>query len=166
MPSSCQRCAGRAPPSSLQGTRTAALTLAAQACEDVGFFYVERHGVDGALMDAAFAASRALFALPLESKLPLRATPARKNRGWTELGEETLDPSTQRRGDTKEGYYIGREVAADSPEAALPLHGPNVWPDEALLPGFRAVMERYFAACAELGMRLVRGAALRALTHC
>jgi isopenicillin N synthase-like dioxygenase len=31
-----------------------------------------------------------------------------------------------------------------------------VWPPEALLPGWRAVMQAYFDACAALGMRLTR----------
>jgi len=65
-----------------------------------------------------------------------------------------LDPAKQRVGDTKEGFYIGREVAAGSQEAALPLHGPNVWPPEALLPGFRATMEAYFQTCWATGDRL------------
>ena len=125
-----------------------------QACTTVGFFYIVNSGVDGALMEAAFAASAAFFELPKETKQALLATPATNNRGWTPLGEETLDPARQSRGDTKEGYYIGREVAANSPEASLPLHGPNVWPPEALLPGWRDTMERYAEACRELGMRL------------
>ena len=45
------------------------------------------------------------------------------------MGEETLDLAHQTEGDTKEGLYIGREVAADSEEAKTPLHGPNQWPD-------------------------------------
>lgn len=32
-----------------------------------------------------------------------------------------------------EGYYFGREVAADSEEAKLPLHGPNQWLSEVSL---------------------------------
>ncbi len=58
---------------------------------------------------------------------------------------QVLDPENQSRGDTKEGYYIGREVSAESEEArAFPLHGPNQWPDEAALglEQWRAVMER------------------------
>jgi hypothetical protein len=39
--------------------------------------------------------------------------------------QETLDPSKQKQGDTKEGFYFGREIPEDSPEAELPLHGPN-----------------------------------------
>ena len=44
------------------------------------------------------------------------------------MADETLDPANQREGDTKEGLYFAREVAADSAEARLPLHGPNQWP--------------------------------------
>ncbi len=44
---------------------------------------------------------------------------------WPAPTQETLDPSRQKQGDTKEGFYFGREVAPGSAEAALPLHGPN-----------------------------------------
>jgi len=94
--------------------------------------------------------ARAFFAQPLAEKLRIRADA--NNRGYTAFGEETLDPA-QRRGDTKEGLYFGREVSADSPEARKPLHGPNQWPDAAALPGFRPTMEAYLAACTELGHR-------------
>ena len=80
------------------------------------------------------------------------------NRGWNPLGEETLDPAHQSRGDTKEGYYIGREVPADSAEAKLPLHGPNVWPDESALAelnGWRATMEEYYSELTSLARRLL-----------
>jgi isopenicillin N synthase-like dioxygenase len=46
------------------------------------------------------------------------------------MANETLDPSNQSEGDTKEGIYIGQEIAADSEDAKLPLHGPNQWPRE------------------------------------
>jgi hypothetical protein len=69
-------------------------------------------------------------------------------------------PPSHRQGDTKEGFYFGREVGPGDPEASLPLHGPNVWPPEALLPGFRAAAEAYFAAVSALGCRLVRLLAL------
>ena len=128
------------------------------ACETSGFFYL--HTGAEAKQTAMLAAARALFDLPFEAKENLRSTSASKNRGWTPLGEETLDPARQRRGDTKEGYYIGREVSPDSEESALPLHGPNVWPPEALLPGWRETMEDFSACCVALCRRLLRLLAL------
>ncbi len=50
------------------------------------------------------------------------------------MANETLDPGNQSEGDTKEGVYFGQEIAADSEDAALPLHGPNQWPRVVCLP--------------------------------
>uniref|UniRef100_A0A7R9YQ36 Fe2OG dioxygenase domain-containing protein n=1 Tax=Chlamydomonas euryale TaxID=1486919 RepID=A0A7R9YQ36_9CHLO len=128
------------------------------ACVGPGFFYVSNHGVDGELVDLTFDRTRSLFALPLEEKQ--RLLQDKNNRGWTPFQEETLDPANQTCGDTKEGFYFGREIAADSPEASKPLHGPNQWPDEALVPGLRDAYTRYFNALWALGTKLLRLVAL------
>jgi isopenicillin N synthase-like dioxygenase len=49
------------------------------------------------------------------------------------------------------------EVAADDPGALAgkPLQGPNHWPDEAVLPGFRAAVDRYVAQMNALARKLV-----------
>lgn len=72
------------------------------------------------------------------------------------LQEETLDPNNQTQGDTKEGFYFGREVPLDSSEAQLPLHGPNQWPDRDRLPEFREVTDRYFEVVKGLGFRYIQ----------
>lgn len=130
-----------------------------EAFTTLGFLCLHHTGLEE-LQASALASSRRLFALPHAAKAALRASPATQNRGWTALGEETLDPGQQKTGDTKEGYYIGRDVAPGSAEAALPLHGPNVWPPEETLPGFRAAAEAYYAAASALGHRLTRVVAL------
>jgi isopenicillin N synthase-like dioxygenase len=112
---------------------------------------VRNHGIGDVLISQVFEQIRKLFALPLRDKQALTADV--NNRGWTPLEEEVLDPEHQSVGDTKEGYYIGREVPADSVEAALPLHGPNQWPSESLLPGFRRTTEAYIAGVTQLGLR-------------
>ncbi|KAK9915583.1 hypothetical protein WJX75_001145 [Coccomyxa subellipsoidea] len=135
--------------------------LAAQlrkACIDTGFFYVANHGVAEDLIEQTFEENRKFFALPEASKREILAD--KNNRGWTPLSEETLDTANQTEGDTKEGLYFGREVPADSPEAAQPLHGPNQWPSQELLPEYRRVSEAYFGAVTNLGMRLLRLLAL------
>ncbi|KAG6739688.1 hypothetical protein POTOM_057302 [Populus tomentosa] len=45
--------------------------------------------------------------------------------------------------DYKEGYYIGVEVPEDDPEADKPFYGPNVWPADGILPGWRQTMEKF-----------------------
>lgn len=49
------------------------------------------------------------------------------------MGEQTLDPKNQTEGDSKEGIYFGREVAADCTEGQYLLHGPNQWPNPVRL---------------------------------
>jgi len=136
------------------------------ACRGPGFFYVSGHGVEEALLASALAMSARLFGLPEEVKRGLGQTAA--NRGWTPLGEERLDPGRQPKGagDTKEGFYIGREVSEGTEERRRPYHGSNVWPDERAegsLAGFRSTMEHYFAEMTRVAMRLVRllGVAMR-----
>jgi hypothetical protein len=101
-----------------------------------------------------YADMQRFFALDAASKMKVCTTTNPHNRGWTPLGEETLDPARQTCGDTKEGYYIGRDVQSGHPCADLPLHGPNVWPDEASLPGWRQNMEKYHASMERVGRRL------------
>jgi isopenicillin N synthase-like dioxygenase len=126
-----------------------------RAATGVGFFIITNHGVPADLTASAFAASKAFFALPLASKQTVAAD--ENNRGYNALYEEILDPGTQMKGDTKEGYYIGREVAVGTQEADLPLHGPNQWPDEAVtgLHGWRDTMSAYHDEMTALGTRLL-----------
>ena len=67
------------------------------------------------------------------------------------------DPARQKTGDTKEGYYIGREVEPGSAEHGLPLRGPNNWPDEAALglASFRGPMQSYYDHVCDLARRLM-----------
>eukprot|EP00878_Enallax_costatus_P011506 GHUV01012012.1.p1 GENE.GHUV01012012.1~~GHUV01012012.1.p1 ORF type:complete len:265 (+),score=49.98 GHUV01012012.1:753-1547(+) len=129
-----------------------------RACTEQGFMYVTGHGIPSEQVDAVFAQLKAAFAMPLEAKQAMIAD--ENNRGWTPFAEETLDPERQSKGDTKEGFYFGREVSPDSPEGKLPLHGPNQWPPEDLLPGFRQTITDYFQALTNLGMRMLRLLAL------
>lgn len=137
---------------------SAAALLVRSACTSVGFFHISNHGVSQDFMDKTFSESRKLFALPLEEKKKVVAD--RNNRGWTPLQDQTLDPAHQTQGDTKEGFYFGREVSKGSEEAKKPLHGPNQWPDPSLVPNLRPTFEAYIEAMKELCFRLLRILAL------
>lgn len=125
-----------------------------QACVERGFFYLADHGVPEQLISSAFEQQRRFFALPLEQKMQIAADS--KYRGYTPMAEETLDPSRSRAGDSHEGLYFGRDIPADSEEAKLPLHGPNQWPSEELVPGYRAATEAYKAEVERVGFRVLR----------
>ena len=125
------------------------------ACEDVGFFYLTNHGVPFSLIERTFEASRAFFELPKGEKAKVKVN--EQSKGWTDFGEETLDPTKQSVGGTKEGYYIGRELSNDDPElASNPLVGYNQWPGAPLGADWRETMLDYHAALSELGLRVVR----------
>jgi isopenicillin N synthase-like dioxygenase len=49
----------------------------------------------------------------------------------------------------QEGFEIRTHF--DEPTAAVPHSGPNVFPDEATLPGFKQCLEQYYAAVSQLG---------------
>eukprot|EP00897_Mesotaenium_endlicherianum_P001808 jgi/Mesen1/1655/ME000135S00656 len=139
------------------GEQQAAAALR-KACTDVGFFYLVNHGVEMSLLQKVFNESRKFFELSVEEKL--KVVQDKNNRGYTPFLEEILDPARQSKGDTKEGYYIGKEVPHGDPRSEKPLHGPNQWPDPGVLPEWRPAMEEYFARVTELGMQMLRLLAL------
>ncbi|KAG6385712.1 hypothetical protein SASPL_154590 [Salvia splendens] len=104
------------------------VSLLKQVCLDSGFFYVINHGIDKEFMDEVFSQSKRFFSLPKEDKMKLLRN--EKNRGFTPLFDQSLDPTNQMHGDYKEGYYIGVEVSEDHSDAQKPFYGPNRWPSE------------------------------------
>lgn len=126
-----------------------------KACKDHGFLFITNHGVAPEVVAAHAAAQRHFFALHVDQKRTILADD--NHRGYTPIAEQSLDPEHSTEGDAKEGLYFGREVAADSAEASLPLHGPNQWPDEVALelPGYRQAVEAYLGAMQALGMRML-----------
>ncbi|DBB09057.1 TPA: hypothetical protein ACH3X3_007680 [Trebouxia sp. C0006] len=123
------------------------------SCVTTGFFYVSNHGVAQQIIENQWQQNRAFFDLPLKEKLLILADS--NGRGYTPFSAESLDPEHQSQGDTKEGLVFGREVPADGEEANLPLHGPNQWPPEGLLPGYKAAMQAYMDAIRGLADRLL-----------
>jgi len=134
------------------------VALLKQACLDSGFFYVVDHGISEEFMDEVFAQSKKFFDLPHIEKMKLLRD--KKNRGYTPILDEILDPENQVNGDYKEGYYIGVEVPADSPEANKPFCGPNQWPAEEVLPKWREVMEQYHREALRVAKSVARIIAL------
>src|SRR5918999_1170861 len=116
-----------------------------RASERVGFFYIAGHGVPQAIVDAAFAASRELHALPLEQKLKLRIN--ENNIGYLPV-MESMQAASQvhkaTRPNYNESFFISHDRGPDHPDvvAGVPLRGMNQWPDGH--DGMRSAMVRYF----------------------
>ena len=127
------------------------------ACLDKGFMYITGHGIPEATIEAAFAASRSFFSLPLAEKDALDMKHSFCNRGYEPIKRQTLEEGAPP--DLKESFYLGPDLPLDDPRVVRGLfnHGPNRWPD---LDGFRPAMEAYQAAVTALAARLLRGLAL------
>lgn len=126
-----------------QGTAAAHALSLDSALRDAGFLSVTGHGVAPAVRAAAFDAAHRLFALPQAVKEGWHVDHWPLKRGFDPIGWQALDP--ERPPDLKESFYLGEEAI-----------GPNQWPDEALLPGFRRACEAYAAAMQQVA-RLLMG---------
>jgi len=112
--------------------RTAAAVR--EASMNVGFFYIAGHGVPDAVVERAFAASRAFHALPMEAKLALRLN--ENNIGYLPFNASAQNASTVHkatRPNLNESFFISHDRGPDHPDvlAGLPLRGRNQWPAEA-----------------------------------
>ena len=122
---------------------------------EVGFAYLDNHGIDPVLTEDVFAASRAFHALPDAEKAKIALN--RNHRGFIAIDTSTDVNSTLAevtKPNQSESFMMMREDAAETGEY---LSGPNQWPD---LPGFREAVSAYHDAMAALGLRLMRVAAL------
>ncbi|KAL5537629.1 hypothetical protein UlMin_045613 [Ulmus minor] len=134
------------------------VSLLKQACLDCGFFYVVNHGISQEFMEEVFAQSKRMFSLPLSEKMKLLRN--EKNRGYIPVFDELLDPVNQVQRDNREGYDIGLEVAEDDPDAEKPYYGPNIWPQQDQLPGWRETMEKFHQQALEVARSVARIIAL------
>ncbi|CAO3599584.1 unnamed protein product [Absidia cylindrospora] len=79
--------------------------LLLEACQTIGFFYVINHGIPVADVDHTFELSKEFFDLPLEIKKSISID--ERNRGYTGLYRQKLDPEHQLIGDYKESLNLG-----------------------------------------------------------
>jgi len=135
-------------------------------CLEHGFFYLGGHGMDDLFPDI-LAESARLFALPVEEKMLVRDQ--KRSRGYTGMEEKVLDPEASSkvgRGDTHEGFFVGRHVPLDHPEFdPAKRKSPNIWPtsENSSLQDcdrFRNVMEEYFDVATKVCLKVVQLLAL------
>jgi len=126
--------------------------------EDIGFYYVTNHGVPGDLMKRATEQQRRFFALPMEEKLKLKTNAA--GLGFIPPKSTvyvTSNVNTNTKPDLNECLMTVKERPADHPSviAGRRYHGPNQWPSDDVLPGYKATMLEYYAAMEDLGYKML-----------
>jgi isopenicillin N synthase-like dioxygenase len=133
------------------------------ACERVGFLTVVGHGVDAAVLDAAWDTASSFFDLPLEDRMRVAMPRPGYPYGYSPIAGESLAASLGARShpDLKESFAIGpvtpsTHAFADPDEEFA--WSPNLWP--ATLPALRTAWTAYYLALADLAARLLRTMAL------
>lgn len=125
-------------------------------CENVGFFYIENHGIPDELINDAFAASERVHAMPVERKTEIKLN--EHNIGYMFVNESMQRHSkveVARKPNYNESFFCIRERSADDPDvlANKPFRGMNLWPRD--LPGFREAALAYQGAIEQLGMKML-----------
>jgi isopenicillin N synthase-like dioxygenase len=121
--------------------------------ECFGFAIIVDHGIDAALIERAWAATKAFFAQPTDAKMPYKS-PKGGARGYTPFGIEIAKGATEN--DLKEFWHVGRDLpAGHAYSSSMP---PNIWPDHP--PEFKAVFTELFAEFDRVGAQLLSAIAL------
>jgi len=117
---------------------------------EVGFLYIRNTGISEDLTAQIIKLGLSFFDLPYDEKLRLEMKNSPHFLGYSRLGNEITRFAT----DWREQVDIGTELPAPGPDEPRyrNLVGPNIWPKEELLPGFKATFEQYMKEMAEMSL--------------
>ncbi|TLD26611.1 hypothetical protein PspLS_04421 [Pyricularia sp. CBS 133598] len=133
-------------------TKPAFLADLRTALMEVGFLYLKNVGIPDSLFASAISHGRAFFDLPLDEKLKIEMKNAPSFLGYSRLSAEVTAGAV----DHREQIDLSTEhivPTAPGTPRYYNLLGPNQWPDEAALPGFRDTFTEYMTAMGAVSMR-------------
>ncbi|KAF7585838.1 hypothetical protein BBP40_010036 [Aspergillus hancockii] len=115
----------------------------------VGFFYIKNSAIPQEVQDAFIQKSMELCNLPLEKKMEIDMINSKHFLGYSRMGLER----TARQIDRREMFDFLTPMPPPAPGDPIWMNvqGPNQWPDENVVPGFRRALESYLAAISDLG---------------
>ncbi|KAL3482176.1 hypothetical protein BJX99DRAFT_243166 [Aspergillus californicus] len=124
-------------------TKSAFLADLRNALVNVGFFYLTNAPIAPGIRQDLVEKCQTVFDLPLEKKLEIEMVNSKHFLGYSRLGAEI----TARKQDYREQFDFATELPAPGPDEPLyrNIRGPNQWPDENVIPGFRHSVEAYLA---------------------
>jgi len=145
------------------GALEATASRVREALTTVGFFVLTGHAVPRGMIERAFAEAERLLDLPMKKKLAFKMN--EHNNGYMAMGRYavwTSDFNDNDKPDLNEAFFIKRERAPDDPLrlSGRRFVGPNLWPDEADLPVFRARVLEYVQVMDDLARRFLSAVAV------
>lgn len=118
-----------------------------EICQNIGFLYIENHGIPDDLIARMYTLTKTFFALPQLEKDALRIEKSGPTlRGYIPAYGENVDPENTR--DLKEVFDFGQHGVD-----VAPFKGPNPMPES--LPEVRLVFEEYHRRMVELARQLI-----------
>lgn len=126
-----------------------------EALEDIGFFALENHGVDSALIRSSYEVAEQFFDLPVDEKMRNKVPGMKGQRGYTPFGEEHAKDADAP--DLKEFWHVGRDLP-DGHRLAGDAYPPNVWPPAP--DGFRDSLETLYQSLDACAAELLEACAL------
>lgn len=139
-----------------QEERKAVAAEIAEACQQIGFFYIKGHGVPDALRQAVFSQAHDFFQRPEAEKAAYRTSPD-WNRGWI---PSQIGSSLSRASRFFEQFRMQADLPADDADvlSGSPLYKPNRWPAE--IPEMAATCNAYYGEMVRLSSELLQAFAL------
>ncbi|CAG7934088.1 unnamed protein product [Penicillium olsonii] len=134
--------------SHVKTSKSAFLEALRDALVNVGFFYLRDAPVPIQIQDDFIKKALELFDLPLEKKLEIEMVNSPHFLGYSRLCAEI----TALKPDHREQFDFATELPAPGPDEPLYRNvvGPNQWPDEKAVPGFRKAFDDYLSELSTL----------------
>ncbi|MEH2460373.1 isopenicillin N synthase family dioxygenase [Nostoc sp.] len=117
-----------------------------QACHEIGFIYLQNHGMPPDLIKQVMTKSKDFFNLTLELKQRLAWSHRFSNQGYIGLERERLDPNNP--GDLKEAFNVGRKDAENFSVSLVNF------------PAKDSSISTFYQACTELANTILQAFAL------
>ncbi len=120
-----------------------------------GFFYIKDHGVPAALIEGAYAASRAFHDQPDEWKQQYHIDKSYHHRGYEPMRADGFEKDGKTYYSFHETFDLSFDMAPDDPRnhPGYGMVGPNVWPEN--FEAFREAVSAYYNAIYALGRDLM-----------
>jgi len=125
------------------------------AFRGAGFCYFSNTGIDPALIEAVFDASRRFHALPMRTKRAIATNSF--HRGYIAPKSSLIETSSVARvtrPNDSDSFMLMQEVPPEDPRFGTFLNGPNQWPEG--LADFRGPVQAYDRAMHDFCRRLLR----------